>query len=66
MFSCKPFCYHHCHVQYHPITLGGGGIHILVHMSKNADSHSPNHQVGRGQDSAEAEKAAPMSQLSHT
>lgn len=45
---------------------GGGGIHILVHMSKNADSHRHNHQAGRGQDSAEAENAAPMHSLPHT
>ena len=40
-----------------------GGVHIvvLVNVSKNADSHPHNHQAARGQDSAEAEKAAPMS-----
>jgi hypothetical protein len=34
-------------------------------MSKNADSHTHNHQAGKGQDSAEAQKAAPMPQLPH-
>jgi len=45
---------------------GGGGVHILVHMSENADSDPCNHQVDTGQGSVEAEKAAPMSPLSHT
>lgn len=44
---------------------GRGGIHILVHVSKNADSHPHNHQAGKGQDSAEGENSAPMPPLPH-